>query len=109
MNSIVPSGYRAVSALAQEHVVRGVGRVAPGAGLVALAFELAARRVDQLDRGDAREDSGAASGVHGQFQPRDVVRRSTRRVTDGLADDRAGVDVFPVRSVVVPADGLAVE
>src|SRR3954451_17114707 len=105
MNSIGPSGCRAMSALAQEHVVRGVGRVAPGAGLVALALELAAGRVDSLHRGDAREDSGAASGRHGQLQPGDIARRGARGVTDRLADDRAGVDVFPVRSVVVPADG----
>src|SRR3954454_18635094 len=106
MNSIVPSGYRAASALAQEHVVRGVGRVAIAAGLVALALELAARRVDSLHRGDAREDSGAASGGHSQLQPGDIVRRSTRRIADRLADNGAGVDMLPVWSVVVPADGL---
>ena len=97
------------SALAQEHVVCGVGRVAIAAGLFALALEFAARRIDPLHRGDTGEDAGAAPGGHGQLQPGDIVRRGAGGVADRLADDGARVDVFPVRPRIVPADGLAVE
>ena len=55
-----------MSALAQEHVVRGVGRVAPGARLVAVTLKFATRRVDPLHRGYAGEDAGAAPVVHSQ-------------------------------------------
>ena len=52
------------STLAQEHVIRGVGRAFEAAGLVAGAFELAALGVDPLHRRDSGKDAAAARGSH---------------------------------------------
>src|SRR5947209_361905 len=95
----------AASTLAQEHIIRGVGRALEGAGLVARPFELAALRVEPLHRRDCGENAAAAPGSHVEFQPRDIVRPGARGVADGLADHGAAVGMFPGRSGIMTADG----
>src|SRR5216683_3027415 len=97
------------SALAQEHIVGGVGRALEGAGLVAGSLKLAAYRVDPLHRGGGGEDAAAAVGNHLELEPGNIVRCRARSVTGGLADRGAAIAVFPVRSGIVAADGLAVD
>src|SRR5258707_14720928 len=97
------------STLAQEHIVRGVGRAGEGAGLVARPFKLSTPGIDPLHCRDAREDSTAAPGNHLKLQPGNIVRRRTGNVANSLADHGAAIVVLPARSGIVTADGLAIE
>src|SRR5205823_14993747 len=96
------------SAFLQKYVVRRVGRAVQGAGLVAGAGEHAARGVDALHGGDARERAAAALRRHLELEPGNVVGGLARRVAGGLRGDRAAVHVLPARPGIVAADGLAV-
>src|ERR1019366_6843506 len=97
------------SALAQEHVLRGVRRALEAADLVAGAFELAALGVDPLHRRDPRQDTAAAPGGHLELEPGDIIRGRARGIADGLADHGAAVAVLPVRPGIVPADRFAID
>src|SRR5439155_13126774 len=92
-----------VSALAQEHVVRGVGHAFIGARLVASAIELSTHRVDPLHCRHRTENAAAAPGSHSELQPGNVVRDHPRGGADDLADHRAAVAVLPVRSGIMPS------
>src|SRR5664279_5282237 len=95
--------------LAQEHILRGIGRAAGGAGLVTGAVKLSALGVDPLHCGDAGEDTAATLGNYTELEPGNIVRRSTRRAAGDLADHGAAVIVLPIRPGIMPADGLAIE
>ena len=98
-----------LSALAQEHVIRGVGHALEAAGRIAGALEISALGVNSLHGGDIGKDTAAAMGGHVQLEPGNIVWRCARGVAGGLTGDRAAVAIFLVRSGVVPADILAVE
>ncbi len=101
---------RARSALAQEHVVGGVGRAALGAGLVAGALEFAARRVDPLHRGDAGMRMPVPRrGGHRRASARDIVGDRAGALPTALPTTALPSHVLPGRPGIVPADGLAIE
>src|SRR5437016_2493953 len=75
----------ALIALAQEHVIRGIGDAAEGAGLLARALRRSAAGVEALDRRHVGEGAFALTFRHVELQPRDVVRRRASRADRNLA------------------------
>src|SRR5215207_30932 len=93
--------------LAQEDVVGGVGYAEIRAGGGAGALHRTAARIDALDGGDTGQHAVAAPFDDFELQQRDVARRSTGCAPGKLRRDDTAVRVLPMRSGVVPPDGLA--
>src|SRR6202158_4165532 len=99
---------KSMSTLAQEHVIRRVGRAAIGAGGVAGPLQLSALGMDPLHGGGSGEYAAAAMGNHLELQPGNIVRRRAGSAAGDLSDHGAAVAMLPVRSGIVAGDGLAI-
>src|SRR5258706_12511657 len=95
-------------ALAQEHVVRGIGYPLVGRRRLARSLGHATLGVDALDGCHGREGALAAVFRYVKLEPRDVVRRRASRGGSSLSPQCASVHVLPIRSRVMASDGLSV-
>ena len=79
------------------------------AGFVAGTGQHAALGIDPLHRGHARERAASPMSGHFKLEPRDVACGFARSVAGGFGGYRTAVDVLPVGSRIMTADGLALQ